>query len=185
MERRWSSPNGILKPETGLDIAVLAMDGEPASETLIETEFTDAFPEISRDGRWMAYHSNESGQNEIYVRPFPDIDTGKWQVSRGGGRRPVWAPDGRELFYRRDSDLAMMMVPIETEPTFGPGNPGLLFEATDFPIQGGPRRFDIAPDGQRFLMTKEGGTVAENAAAPKITVVLNWNQELLDRVPVP
>ena len=186
----WSSDGTTLviaerHPQTGLDIAVLAMDGEPASETLIETEFTDAFPEISRDGRWMAYHSNESGQNEIYVRPFPDIDTGKWQVSRGGGRRPVWAPDGRELFYRRDSDLAMMVVPIETEPTFGPGNPGLLFEATDFPIQGGPRRFDIAPDGQRFLMTKEGGTVFENAAAPKITVVLNWNQELLDRVPVP
>ena len=185
----WSSDGTALviaefHPQTRLEVAVLAMDDERASETLIATEFQDAFPEISRDGRWLAYHSDESGQREIYVRPFPNVDTGKWQVSRGGGRRPVWAPDGRELFYRRDQDLAMMVVPIETEPTFGHGNPEVLFEAADFPIQGGPRRFDIAPDGQRFLMIKEGGTTSEDTAPPQINVVLNWHQELLERVPI-
>ena len=170
---------------TGLDIGVLAMDDERALETLIETEFADAFPEISPDGRWMAYHSTESGQFEIYVRPFPNVDTGRWQVSRGGGRKPVWAPDGRELFYRRPDDLAMMVAPIETEPTFRPGNSEVLFEATDFPVVTGPRRFDIAPDGQRFLMIKEGRTTLEDAAPPQINVVLNWSEELKRLVPVP
>ena len=122
----WSSDGPTLvfvdrRPKTGLDIAVLAMDNERASETLIATEFSDAYPEISPDGRWLAYQSDESGQPEIYVRPFPNIDTWKWRVSRGGGTRPVWAPDESELFYRRDGDRAMMVASIETEPTFRPG----------------------------------------------------------------
>ena len=186
----WSSDGTAMvvverDPQNGLfDIAFLAMDDERASETLIETEFQDRFPEISPDGQWIAYESNESSQNEIYVRPFPNVDTGRWQVSRGGGRKPMWAPDGRELFYRRPDDSAMMVAPIETEPTFSPGNPEVLFEARSFPVPGGPRRFDIAPDGQRFLMIKEGGTTSEDAAPSQITVVLNWHQELLERVPV-
>ena len=114
----WSSDGTAMvvverDPQNGLfDIAVLAMDDERASETLIETEFNDVFPEISPDRQWIAYESNESGQREIYVRPFPNVDTGKWQVSRGGGRKPMWAPDGRELFYRRPADSAMMVAPI-------------------------------------------------------------------------
>ena len=170
---------------TGFDITVLAMDDERASETLIETEFQETFPEISPDGRWMAYESTESGEQEIYVRPFPNVDTGRWQVSQAGGRQPMWAPDGRELFYRRPNDHAMMVAPIETEPTFRPGNADVLFEATNFPVVVGPRRFDIAPDGQRFLMIKEGGTTSEDAAPLQIDVVLNWFQELTERVPVP
>ena len=186
----WSSDGTALviaemHPQTGLDITVLAMDDERASATLIETEFTEAFPEISPDGRWMAYNSTESGQFEIYVRPFPNVDAGRWQVSRGGGRKPVWAPDGRELFYRRPNDLAMMVVSLETEPTFRPGNPEVLFEAADFPEVTGPRWFDIAPDGQRFLMTKQGGMTSEDTAPPQINVVQNWFQELTERVPVP
>ena len=171
-------------PETGLDIAVLAVDADRASEILIETEFSDTYPNISPDGRWLAYQSAESGQREIYVRPFPNVDTGKWQVSRGGGVKPLWAPDGSELFYRRFDDQAMMAVPIETEPTFSTGNPAVLFEATDFPVPGGPRRFDIAPDGQRFLMTKEGETTSEDATPPQINIVLNWHEELKRLVPV-
>ena len=155
----WS-PDGttlvlaVQHPETQFDIAVLSPDGEHVSETLIQTEFSEYYPEVSRDGRWLAYVSDESGQREVYVRPFPNTDTGKWQVSRGGGQRPAWAPDGRELFYRRLADSAMMAVPIETEPTFAPGNPVVLFDAAAFPVVGGPRRYDVAPDGQRFLMIK-------------------------------
>ena len=186
----WSSDGTTLvyterSPETGLDIVVLAVDDERVSETLIETEFSDTFPNISPDGRWLVYASNESGQFEIYVRPFPNVSTGKWQVSRGGGLKPLWAPDGRELFYRRPDDLAMMVAPIETEPTFSPGNPTVLFEATNFPVPAGPRRFDIAPDGQRFLMTKEGEATSEDATPPQINIVLNWREELKRLVPVP
>ena len=78
----------------------------------------------------------------------------------------------------------MMVAPIVTEPTFRPSNADVLFDATNFPVVVGPRRFDIAPDGQRFLMIKEGGTTSEDAAPPQINVVQNWHQELLERVPI-
>ena len=189
----WSSDGTTLvfterSPETGLDIAVLAVDDERASEILIETEFNDSYPNISPDGRWLAYQSAESGQREVYVRPFPNVDTGKWQVSRGGGVKPLWAPDGRELFFRRyleTEDWAMMVSPIETEPTFSPGNPAVLFEATNFPVPTGPRRFDIAPDGRRFLMTKQGEATSEDASPPQINIILNWHEELKRLVPIP
>ena len=159
-------------PETGWDVSVLSLDGDGASESdmLVQTEFNDYYPEISRDGQWLAYASNESGQYEIYVRPFPNVDEGKWQVSRGGGTRPVWAPDGRELFYRRPGDMAMMVAPIvDTEPTFSPGNPDLLFDAQDFPRISGPRGFDIAPDGQRFMMIKQAGRPQKMLYLPRST----------------
>ena len=84
---------------------------------------------VSPDGRWIAYQSTESGQDEIYAQPFPNVNDGKWQISRGGGVTPLWGPDGRELFYRGLADNAMMVVTLDTEPTFNPGNPALLFEA--------------------------------------------------------
>ena len=171
----------------GFDISILSMSVDPASESesLIQTEFNEFYPEISPDGRWMAYASNESGQYEVYVRPFPDVDSGRWQVSRGGGNWPVWAPEGQELFYRRLGDLAMMAAPIETDPAFRPGNPDVLFEAAEFPGAGGARAFDVAPDGQRFLMIKRGAPTDDIAAPAQITVVLNWFQELIERVPLP
>ena len=82
-----------------------SLDDEQAAEPLLQTEFPEINPEISPDGRWLAYVSNESGQQEVYVRPFPNIEAGKWQVSQDGGRLPVWAPDGRELSYRGLSRL--------------------------------------------------------------------------------
>ena len=170
-------------PETGGDIAVLSMDGDGTTEPLLQTEFVEYYPEVSRDGRWLAYVSNESGQNEVYVRPFPNVQAGKWQVSQDGGNWPVWAPDSRELFYRRQPDLAMMAAPIDTESTFRPGNPLVLFDALNLATQGGGRAFDIAPDGQRFLMIKTGSATSGDAR-PQISVVLNWFEELTERVPV-
>ena len=84
--------------------------------------------------RWMAYASNESGKYEVYVRPFPEVNKGKWQVSTSGGNSPLWSPDGRELFYR--SGDAVMAVPVETEPTFKPGKPTVLFRGTYSALHG-------------------------------------------------
>ena len=186
----WSSDGTTLlfvegqqQQQGTFDMAVLTMDNDLASETLLATEFSEIYPEVSPDGQWMAYQSDESGQQEIYVRPFPNIDTGKWQVSRGGGLAPVWAPDGRELFYRRLADVAMMVAPVETEPTFRPGNAVVLFDGRAFLQQPGPRSFDIAPDGQRFLMIKLGTATSEAPTPGQINLVQNWFQELTERVP--
>ena len=75
------------------DIGVVTVDGEPTVEILLETEFQEEAPAQSPDGRWLAYQSDESGQPEIYVKPFPNVDGGRWQVSTNGGYRPVWSPE--------------------------------------------------------------------------------------------
>jgi len=119
--------------------------------------------------------SNESGRRQIYVRPFPNVEEGKWQISSDGGQQPVWAPRGQELFYRNGE--AMMVVGIKTEPTFTGGSPVVLFTGrytSGLPVA----NYDISPDGQRFLMIKE----AEGSTA-QINVLLNWFEELKRLVP--
>jgi len=99
---------------SGFDLGLLSLEGERTSTLLMETEFTERNAALSPDGRWIAYESDESGQYEVYVRPFPDVNGGRWQVSSGGGAWPLWSPDGQELFYAGSE--GMMAVPIETEP---------------------------------------------------------------------
>ncbi len=129
-------------------------------------------------GRFIAYASNESGQNEIYVRPFPNVDDGKWQISRDGGKEPVWAPRGQELFYRYSQ--ALMVVGITTEPTFTQGSPAVLFTGNYQQTSFGNPQYDVAPDGQRFLMIKQ-----EQTGVTQINVIQNWFEELKRLVPTP
>ena len=125
-------------------------------------------------------------KTEIYVRPFPDVDKGKWQVSTNGGSCPRWSPDGKELFYL-GNDNAVMAVAVQKSPTFSLGTPKKLFQSTYVglgPSSGIP--WDIAPDG-RFLMMRNPGTGGQSDAAAalrKINIVLNWTEELKQRVPV-
>jgi Tol biopolymer transport system component len=102
------------------------MEGERREEPFLQTEFDEYHPMISPDGRWLAYVSNESGQLEVYGQPFPEGGR-KWLISTAGGDEPLWAPDGRELFYR-DGDK-LMVVSVETEPELSPKSPRVLFEA--------------------------------------------------------
>ena len=166
----------------GRDLAMLSLEGERTSTLLLNTEFTERNAALSPDGRWMAYESDESGQFEIYVRPFPDVNDGKWQVSNGGGVWPFWAPDGRELFYLASGQLDMMAVAIETEPTFTLGTREPLFDTEPYYTRRTLRRGAIAPDGQRFLLLKEG-VESEGTAAPPLVVVQNWFEELKRLVP--
>jgi len=111
-----------------LDSFHLLMDAGEV-EPLLETPFVERDPALSPDGRWLTYSSTESGTEEVYVRPFPDVNGGgRWQVSTGRGQEPVWAHSGEELFFR--SGDAVMAVPFETEPTFRPGRQERLFEDT-------------------------------------------------------
>ncbi len=145
-------------PDTGPDLRVLSLDGERPSEPLLATEFAEQNPELSPDGRWIAYQSNASGRAEIYVQPFPNLDEGRWPISTGGGTQPLWAPDGRELLYRAPGG-AVMAVPVQTQPTFTAGDGEVVFEGSYLvtaPVVP-TRTYDMAPDGQRFLMVKEEG----------------------------
>jgi len=174
-------------PGTGNNLAVLPLEGERRLAPLVDTTFNERNAELSPDGRWLTYDSNESGREEIYVRPFPDVDGGRWQVSTGGGTRPLWAPSGRELFYLT-LDGALMGVSVERidgTSGFTAGAPTKLVEGRYFSGGGGVggRTYDVSPDGRRFLMVKEGDGGADSAASPTIVIVQHWAEELKRLVP--
>jgi hypothetical protein len=137
--------------------------------------------DFSPNGRYIAYQSDESGRYEIYVRPFPRIDNGRWQVSMAGGTRPVWARNGRELFYL-DASNTLSAVPVSTSgPTISIGIPAKLFDTTY--VQPNPaRHFDVSADGQQFLMLKAIATGDPNATPVSIVLVEHWFEELKQRV---
>jgi len=174
----WS-PDGVLAYThgTGLgrDVWVLPLEGERRPREFFATQFLDRNPVFSPDGRWMALISIRSGQTEIYVKPYPGPG-GVVQISTDGGNEPRWAPDGRELFYRKGDK--MMAVSIQTEPNFEAGPPRLLFERAYAQNHvGSLSNYDVDSEG-RFLMIKEG-----EAGQAQIKVVLNWFEELKRLVP--
>jgi eukaryotic-like serine/threonine-protein kinase len=164
-------------PSTQRDIWVLRMSDRKA-QPFLRTKFNEAAPRFSPDGRWLAYISDESGRNEVYVQPYPGPG-GKWQISTEGGTEPVWNPSGRELFYR--SGDKMMAVEIATQPGFAAGTPRMLFEGRYDPPPFPIANYDVSRDGQRFLMLKP--TEQAQAAPTQINVVLNWFEELKQKVP--
>ena len=118
---------------TNFDIGALSMEGDRPWTSLLAEDYLEGLPVISPSGNWMAYNSDESGQSQVYVRPFPEIDTGRWQPSTSGGQEPAWSPNLSELFYRNGDQ--MMVVDVETEPTFSPGTPRELFSPKFLRVQ--------------------------------------------------
>jgi serine/threonine protein kinase len=186
----WSSDGKtliMLETDWGTtwNIGMLSMEGDRERKPLLVEEPIDINPKISPDGRYMAYASMESDRQEIYIRPFPDVDEGKWQVSTDGGMNPLWSPDGKELFYLTEEN-AVMAVEVETQPTLILGTPEELFRGLFVSGYGAGHAWDIHPDGDRFLMLKQAGAPLSTEAAPrpKIIIVQNWFEELKQRVPV-
>ena len=145
-------------PTTGADVMQMALDGTRRVTPLVQSPFAERNLRVSPDGRWLAYEANDSGRFEIYVRPFPEVNSGHWQVSTAGGTRPLWARSGQELFYASPTG-ALMRVRVERASSWAATVPALLVKEGYFTIpaaNGGPT-YDISPDGQRFLMIKEGG----------------------------
>ena len=139
----------------------------------------DGDPRFSPDGRWLAYWSNESGRREVYLRPFPGPG-GKWQISSEGGLSPLWARNGKQLFYRREdaSGQQVWAVDVQGGPAFNPGKPRLLFNLHKVRAEGGEQHgcWDISLDGRRFLMVK----LEERESRPLTEMILvqNWFDEL-------
>jgi Tol biopolymer transport system component len=140
------------------DIGIIPADGGGSYKPLIKEPVHEIQPQISPDGRWLAYCS-ATGPNleQVFVRPFPDVDSGIWQVSTTSGNSPRWSPDGKELYYLVGGTVAeaVMAVPIETDPAFVAGKPRVLFRGNYLgskPNNGIP--YAVDPDGKRFLMMK-------------------------------
>jgi eukaryotic-like serine/threonine-protein kinase len=179
---RSVSRDGVLAFNTtaSQDISTLRLDDGSVSEFLA-TPAREHMPAFSPDGKWLAYASNESGRDEVYVRPFPRTEGAPRLISLNGGSGPVWAPDGLTLYYRGTSG-ELMAVSTTLVPGFTAARPRPLFRyAGLFRPSGTAPAYDIHPDGQRFIMVTEGeGPFNERA---QINVVLNWFDELRQIVP--
>jgi eukaryotic-like serine/threonine-protein kinase len=151
--------------------------GDTALTPLLAESYQEIEPALSPDGRWLAYNSDESGRTEIYVRPFPTVTGGRWQVSRNGGTEPLWSHSGRELFYR-DAQGGLVAVSVRPGPSFDVGEQRTLFSASNYLIAQGRRMYDITPDDRRFVFLRSVGE-AQSAAGPvNLVQVDNWFEEL-------
>jgi eukaryotic-like serine/threonine-protein kinase len=180
MPSSWS-PDGdslvfLHASESQLDIWLQPLEGE--ARPLIDSPYSETCPAVSPDGRWLAFQADYTGRSEVYVTSFP-IPESRIQISAEGGASPVWAPDGRELFFRGprkpDHSRPMMVVDATTGSIFTAGQPRQLFSGRFF--LGIPNRgYDISPDGRRFLMCKS--LVKDYERVGEINLTLNWFEEL-------
>ena len=157
------------------DIWTLPVDGEPVP--FLATDANERAPRLSPDGRWLAYISDQSGEDRVFAQAYPSGGE-RFSVSTGSGTEPVWSRDGRELFYRTGNEV--WAVNVDTDTGFRPGVPRLLFEApyiSDFIDQGNPN-YDVSLDGEQFLMVRGNAD-----AALQLVVVQNWFEELKRLVP--
>jgi serine/threonine-protein kinase len=171
--------------DTGSDIWILPLDlsdpdhpkaGKP--EVFLRTAAEEIVPRFSPDGRWIAYRSDEAGNTEIYVRPFPGGSGGKWQISSGGGFYALWSNNGRELFYET-ADNRIMVVDYSVEGgSFIPGKPRLWSDRQLFSV--GTSNLDLAPDGKRFAVLHFPET---SKASPRVVFLFNFFDELRRRIP--
>jgi len=161
------------------DVFAVRTDGDTIRRELVAGPAIEIFPSVSPDGRWLAYQSDETGRFEVFVRPFPDPEPMKRQVSVGGGSAPRWSGDGRELLFV-DEKLDLIAVPVTPGPVFKTDSPRRLFSMERY--GGAGNMFDISPDGRRFITTRPVGTLTQRP--DELIVVQNFFEELRAKAPV-
>jgi serine/threonine-protein kinase len=185
-EAEWSRDGAWLVIRVGgitgeRDIWAQRLDADSVPRRLLASDFDENAVTLSPDGRWLAYESTESGEDEVYVRPFPDITAGKWTVSLDGGTRPLWSHSGRELFYVAGDQPRMMAAQIQTVPTFAVTERRTLFPVDQFLLPTNYTPYDVAADDQRFLMVRPVGS-GEDGSGTALILVENWFEELKAKV---
>jgi serine/threonine-protein kinase len=171
-DHRWLLLRTAPPPPASSDIFGLRT-GDSVPIPLVASPANEMFPELSPDGRWLAYASDESGKFEIYVRPFPETATAKWQVSTGGGTEPQWSSTGRELIYMTGKG-DMVSAEIPAGSTFSVGRQRVLLSAAQLVRQGAVPSYSLSPDDKRFLMLREG----ESGQPGELIVAENWLTQL-------
>jgi eukaryotic-like serine/threonine-protein kinase len=162
-------------------IGLSAVERQSDVKLLVKNEFCNDDPAVSSDGRWMAYQSNLSGQNEIYVERYPELGN-RQQISTGGGVCPLWSRDGHELFFSTATSRQLLAVPVQSATTLTAGRANMLFEFAMLPPVVGNRPYDIGRDG-RFYFIRSGETNTGAGALLNMILVQNWTEELKRRVP--
>jgi DNA-binding SARP family transcriptional activator len=176
---RWSPDGKWLLFQTDIassgagDILAIRPGVDTAPVPVVATRFSEMSPALSPNGRWLAYVSNETGADKIYVVPFPNKGSAKWEISTGGGTEPLWSHRENELFYR-DASGNLVAVEVNTSPTFSFGHATVLFPAAGFSSLRFAPQYAVAPDGRRFLMIRP----LETKSPDEIIVVDNWFEEL-------
>jgi len=168
----------VLSVPGGAELWTVRLRGPPTAARYFANGFNLAHPTLSRDGRWMAYDSDESGRVEVYVQSFPDPNLKRWKVSPAHGSEPLWTRDGGELVYRKGDSVMAVSIDLHNGRS---GPPRALFGGPypDSPGWTRPRSYDVSRDGERFLMLK----LPPQRIRPRIHVVLNWFNELRAKVP--
>jgi Tol biopolymer transport system component/tRNA A-37 threonylcarbamoyl transferase component Bud32 len=172
---RWLLLRRTVNEEGNGDIYALKA-GDSTLVPLLTSPARETSPALSPDGKWLAYVSNESGKPEVYVRPFPDVGSAKWQVSLSGGFTPVWAHNGRELFYL-DGTRAMVAVTVQPGSTFTVVGQRVLFPAMAYSFAGGYPTYDVTPDDKRFVMIRSVAASAET----EMVLIQHWAEDLKRR----
>ena len=166
-DRRWL----ILRsaPSTGVAGIFGVRQGDTTATPLVTSSGDNRFPALSPDERWLAYSSDESGTPEIYVRPFPETSTAKWQISTAGGGQPAWSKSGRQLYYVNEKN-ELVAADIRPGASFGVGEQHVLFSLAPFLRLGPIPSFVVTADDRRFLMLREG----ESAQESELIVAMHW-----------
>jgi serine/threonine-protein kinase len=161
------------------DLIAVRTSGDTTPVPLLTSNFSEMHPSVSPDGRWLAYTSNESGNNEVYVRPFPNTSGGRWQVSNGGGSEPRWSRNGRELFFRNPTGR-LFAAQVSPGPSFVVSDLKPLFDASGFAWEGFHVSYDVATDGQTFYFINARNGNANGAI--EIVAVDNWFRDVRQRL---
>ena len=160
------------------DLMAVGLRAPRRIELLTRTPFSERNGTISPNGRWLAYSADDSGQHEIYVRPFPKADTGRWPVSTGGGVQPRWSHAGGELFFRTLSDT-LMHVAVHSASAWNASPPAKLFEMQAYFLgsANGFTPYDLSANDRQFLLIKPDPLEARTSSS-RMILVQNWTEEL-------
>jgi serine/threonine-protein kinase len=177
-EVTWS-PDGtwlIMRTDNGLagagDLVGVRVGGDTTPVPLVASPFTELHPAVSPNGRWLAYTSNESGTDEVFVRPFPGTDGGRWQVSSNGGSQPLWSPDGQELTYINPANAELSVATLRLTPAFEVVARRQLFSVATFGIDPFHQSYAVLPDGKGYVFLRPQSR-DPNQATP-IVEGTNW-----------